>query len=82
MIQSVFNEYFELFEIKSELVKNMYFKCKMMKLFMLYLNVLLGIPNHRVGDKAVIEHNYQPYYFHNYYNELGLIGLAAVDRWQ
>ena len=52
MIQSVFNEYFELFEIKSELVKNMYFKCKMMKLFMLYLNVLLGIPNHRVGDKA------------------------------
>ena len=78
MIQSVFNGYFEFFEIKSELVKNMYFKCTMMKLFMLYLKVLLRMPNYCVGDKAVIElivHNYQPYYFHNnYYNELGLIG--------
>ena len=75
MIKSVFNEYFEFFEIKSELVRNMYFKCTMMKLFMLYLNVLLRIQNHCVGDKAVIVHNYQPYYFHNnYYNELGLIG--------
>ena len=62
MIQSVFNEYLEFFEIKSELVKNMYFKCTMMKLFMLYLNVLLRISNHCVGDKAVKVHNYQPYY--------------------
>ena len=29
----------EFFENKSELVKNMYFECTMMKLFMLYLNV-------------------------------------------
>ena len=34
----------------------------MMKLFMLYLNVLLRISNHCVGDKAVEVHNYQPYY--------------------
>ena len=35
----------------------MYFICTMMKLFMFYLNVLLGVPNHCASDKAIQVHN-------------------------
>ena len=65
MIQSVFKEYLEFFEFKSELVKNIYFKCTIMKLFMFYLNVLQRVPNHCASEAILV---------HNYYNELGLVG--------